>query len=317
MDLFSQEINGTSSQDSQDLYFAWSSESEVQQLRWRHQNQLISLIYLPRQNLEQSESSATNEINNETLQVPLVSKYDLIGIASGVKSLQDLSATEQIMISYTVKPGDTCTSIANRYNTTIENLIKVNNLSENCDVILIDQTLQVPLSNERLTLTEADLNCDGRIERIRYIPVPNFLDSVISYGFILDTLSDTGLYETVWQYTVADMGAEFMIRPQLLTVDGCQQLLAVNLMPVVAGQNLGLNIFRWDGEAMYRIFVADGWLQTVTNTEAEDLILTTLELEFLPGTSSCNRTNVTYTWNSDRFIETARSIEENGSCELR
>lgn len=46
---------------------------------------------------------------------------------------------------YIVKPGDTLWNIARRYNTTVENLMTLNNL--NSDLISIDQRLMVPNSN--------------------------------------------------------------------------------------------------------------------------------------------------------------------------
>jgi hypothetical protein len=163
---------------------------------------------------------------------------------------------------------------------------------------------------------ESDLDCDGRIERIQAIPVPGFQASNITYGFVLDGLSDIGLYDTVWRYTIADLGMEYMINPQLLPVNGCQQLLAVNLLPIRTGIESGLNVFGWDGESMNLVFTADGWLQSVATAEEGVESLTTLKLEYLPGTSECNRIDVTYGWDGEKFNETTRSIEENGSCTL-
>jgi lysozyme len=43
---------------------------------------------------------------------------------------------------YTVKPGDTLSAIAKRYNTTVQNLVKLNNI-KNPDLILVGQKLRV------------------------------------------------------------------------------------------------------------------------------------------------------------------------------
>jgi WD40 repeat protein/LysM repeat protein len=311
-----QEAISSIAQDIQNIHWTWSSASDVQQMRWQHSTQLFSLSYIPRSNGESPNQQSTTDTSVGLQQQVHLTKYDLIAIASGISNLNRSAAPDRILTNYTVKPGDTCTSIAFQYDTTVSTLTRMNRLSDNCEVIVEGQTLLVPLPNERLPLTEVDLNCDGNFERVRLVPTPLYVDSDISYGIILEALSDIGLYEKRWQYTVAEVNAEYIARPQLLPTLGCQQLLALNVMGLTEENDSGLRVFEWDAESMKLIFTAEGWLQSVTPFES-GVSISTLALEYLPGTSTCNRITVIYTWDGIVFNETTRYVEEGGSCGLR
>jgi lysozyme len=60
--------------------------------------------------------------------------------ATGLKSRLSLRMREQ---SYTIIPGDTLTSIAAKFNTTVEALVTANNIS-NPDLIIAGETLKIP-----------------------------------------------------------------------------------------------------------------------------------------------------------------------------
>lgn len=55
------------------------------------------------------------------------------------------TATKTPTLEYIVQAGDTCTYIANRYGTTIDQLITLNHLNSTCD-IWVDQKLMVPIT---------------------------------------------------------------------------------------------------------------------------------------------------------------------------
>ena len=60
--------------------------------------------------------------------------------------------------TYTVKPGDTLSEIAETYNTTVEKLAKLNNI-KNVDLIFVDQVLvingEAPATQEPSTVAAA------------------------------------------------------------------------------------------------------------------------------------------------------------------
>ncbi|QPA33035.1 LysM peptidoglycan-binding domain-containing protein [Anoxybacillus caldiproteolyticus] len=67
-------------------------------------------------------------------------KYDKVGNKKPVK-VQAVSKKEEPQI-YIVKKGDTLTAIAKKYNTTVQNLVKLNKI-KNPDLILVGQKLRL------------------------------------------------------------------------------------------------------------------------------------------------------------------------------
>jgi flagellum-specific peptidoglycan hydrolase FlgJ len=69
-----------------------------------------------------------------------LTKYDRVGNKKPVKVAAAAKKEEPQV--YIVKKGDTLTAIAKKYNTTVQNLVKLNNL-KNPDLILVGQKLRV------------------------------------------------------------------------------------------------------------------------------------------------------------------------------
>jgi flagellum-specific peptidoglycan hydrolase FlgJ len=69
-----------------------------------------------------------------------LTKYDRVGNKKPVKVAAAAKKEEPQV--YVVKKGDTLTSIAKRYNTTVQNLVNLNNI-KNPDLILVGQKLRV------------------------------------------------------------------------------------------------------------------------------------------------------------------------------
>jgi flagellum-specific peptidoglycan hydrolase FlgJ len=67
-------------------------------------------------------------------------KYDKVGNKKPVKATA-ASKKEESQV-YVVKKGDTLTAIAKKYNTTVQNLVKLNNI-KNPDLILVGQKLRL------------------------------------------------------------------------------------------------------------------------------------------------------------------------------
>ena len=61
------------------------------------------------------------------------------------------TSSNDTYIYYTVKKGDTLYSIANKYNTTVNNIKNINSLSTN--IIAVGQTLKIPTSNTNIDQT--------------------------------------------------------------------------------------------------------------------------------------------------------------------
>ena len=69
----------------------------------------------------------------------LLSIGQVLKVPSSKTSSQNTSSN---YITYTVKSGDNLYSIANRYNTTVSDIMKLNNLKSN--LLSIGQTLKIP-----------------------------------------------------------------------------------------------------------------------------------------------------------------------------
>ncbi|HZD55928.1 MAG TPA: LysM peptidoglycan-binding domain-containing protein, partial [Anaerolineales bacterium] len=213
----------------------WDPDAAFLRLRFQAGTRLISIFY------------KQEEVENGAF--PYLNKADLVAMAQSLVNVNRSFQTAPITISYTVQEGDTCTSIASRFGTTIGEILRSNDLSDNCDVIYEGQTLKVPLSETRETLTETDLNCDGRPERISLIPNPTPTGTSTFLGVIVERLFDNGFYQKAWQYTIADTDLRLFTEPQIFRINDCAQDLALNLIP----RNTAFTqfeIFHWDGETM-------------------------------------------------------------------
>ncbi|NNU94851.1 LysM peptidoglycan-binding domain-containing protein [Geobacillus sp. NFOSA3] len=69
-----------------------------------------------------------------------LTQYDKVGNKKPVKSV--VAAKKEKPQIYIVQKGDTLTAIAKRYNTSVQNLVKLNNI-KNPDLILVGQKLRV------------------------------------------------------------------------------------------------------------------------------------------------------------------------------
>lgn len=77
-------------------------------------------------------------VNNQT--------WNMINALFGTLNECVIGETEEDYLSYIVKPGDTLYSIARKYNTTVDVIKKLNQLTTN--TLTIGETLYLPISNE-------------------------------------------------------------------------------------------------------------------------------------------------------------------------
>jgi hypothetical protein len=158
--------------------------------------------------------------------------------------------------------------------------MRLNKLTNDCDYIFAGETLTVPLTDQRITMSETDLDCDGKDERIRLIPTPGenlnhpaapettidtiplnqphlikvppmplgpqSMDPV--YGVVVETLSPLGFYQEVWHYTIADTGDDFFYLPKLVDSGGCEIYLSIDRLG--EGTQVHHEVFSWNGFGM-------------------------------------------------------------------
>ncbi len=277
----------------------WNSESSAQRMRWQHGSLLLTIYYSP---LDETGDPGVH-----------LTKDDLIQIAEGMSVLHQTPEPGTILTSYRVAQWDTCWAIALQYDTTIATLVRLNNLSADCDLIYEGDSLLVPLPVARLPVAETDMDCDSRPERIEVIPSPTSESGNLTYGVVLEKLSDIGIYQEVWRYTVADAGVRNVTRPAVFSTGDCQPFMAFN---VLGGGDFGLKLYRWDGNEMDLTWAAEG---AAMNIGAMDGIVTeiaTLNLFYDPVTETCTRTTIAYSWNGEAFVEISRNSVAGGNCDL-
>lgn len=204
----------------------WDTNAPYQRLIWRGADRLYEI---------QARSAPGNLI---------LTKDTLVALAESLQPLARLAIPADLTVAYTIQEGDTCYGIALHYGTTTGELARRNDLSD-CDLIWAGSELSVPLPTARQTLDEVDLDCDGISERVQVIPVPARASESLFFGIVLETLDEGGLYQEHWWYTVADEGAAYLARAEVIPGPACQQFLAVE---PVGGRNPGRKLFRWDGE---------------------------------------------------------------------
>jgi len=85
-----------------------------------------------------------NNNNNVTILKPGLVLYLPICLSSGTPYSPSNDSTLLIMEVYTVKSGDTCSSIAALFNTPVAALIQLNNLDSACSHLTVGQVLGIP-----------------------------------------------------------------------------------------------------------------------------------------------------------------------------
>jgi LysM repeat protein len=70
---------------------------------------------------------------------------------------------EECPIKYTVRTGDILFNIANKFNSTVEEISSLNNLSDP-NFIRVGQTLKIPCKNETMPIAEVNRTRENRTE---------------------------------------------------------------------------------------------------------------------------------------------------------
>ncbi|HEX9617714.1 MAG TPA: hypothetical protein VGA03_09860 [Anaerolineales bacterium] len=111
-------------------------------------------------------------------------------------------------------------------------------------------------ANQLETLVEADLNCDGTLERILVEPgnESHYFNNNPTYVRVLmETVSGQSI-RSVWEFSAQDASVAYLT-PKIIQVEGCQQFLAVL---GDEGTGSGLRVFQWDGEGMKELLRVPG-----------------------------------------------------------
>ncbi|HEX6304488.1 MAG TPA: LysM peptidoglycan-binding domain-containing protein, partial [Anaerolineales bacterium] len=216
----------------------WDSQSPSYRLRFRMGSRTMSLYY--------------EQIKDMTEPHPYVNPADMVAVAESLVNFDQTYKPKPVLWRYTVSDGDTCTTIAQRFGTTLGEIVRLNGLTNDCEFIFSGQEMTVPLNNERVTLAETDLNCDGTIERVRVIPDPASVDGTTALGIVVETPSRLGYYQEAWRHTIADTQAYLFSYPRILTTDSCQKELTATLWMNAVGESRE-EIYRWQGDTMLLI----------------------------------------------------------------
>ena len=167
------------------------------------------------------------------------------------------------------------------------------------------------LVTEEIILAEADLNCDGRVERL--IGVVD-RGAGNTYGQILSItleVQDGGTSRIVWEMKTYLLPYFSFPRLILPAQDSCEQLVA---LPVKSSQNLfgDLLIFRWNGSTMETVLDAPGL--PALDPMPPGRMTTVQRFAGDEADGKCTWTLTTYEWNGERFEQLSQH-EQAVPCE--
>ncbi len=210
--------------------------------------------------------------------------------------------TNAIPFTYTIQPGDTCLALAERFLTTVETLVLLNELNQDCTLIA-GQTLEIPFPPDPRTST--DLNCDGQEETVVFLRDED--DPTLIIGAALDVATGENIRYRAWMHTVTDMDVASIREPELFFVDDCQQLIILSGGTATASRT---RVFQWDGSSMWPILDVpgipaspDGTLASLEQAADGLFVLPIIEYvpNLYPAAGPCPNEVTDYTWNGTRF----------------
>ena len=300
----------------------WDGQIPVQRLVWVKDQMRFTLHYFPVRldypdapfDINGMYPFSYSEFNTDISPVhrSLLTKSELIAIASSLSRLENVNSQEIEYWKYIVQSGDTCFAIAQRYNTSVAALTTVNQLSNDCNMIYIGQELLIPLPTERISILEGNYTCDGTTVRLNGIPLTQPDSSSVYLGLTLEKLSDIGIFEEIWQFTAIEDGElAYVTLPSVFKLSGCRYFLAFE---VVGGVEAGLKIFSFSEDSLNLELSADGWVLDRDTIGGNQSTIATVDVELIPNSSACKRTITEYTWDGFKFIISNRLIEEQSHC---
>ncbi|HLF89674.1 MAG TPA: LysM peptidoglycan-binding domain-containing protein, partial [Anaerolineales bacterium] len=293
-EAFYNNIDNPQPGESLPLTVRWTSQGDSYRLRWVEEDILYEINAYSR-GLEMEE--------------------DVVREAMVLMALS-MAAPEQINFpwnashySYTIQTGDTCTALAEQFFTTVETIIELNNLSDNCEIIQ-GQTLTLSTPGEPFATT--DLNCDGKNEALLLLRNPDDLTQIL--GLALDVTSEANITHRVWEFTASEMGAPYILyEPELFSVGECEQFIAVHGGDPSREGQMGAyrtRIFRWNGTSVWPIMDTGGWPASedgliATLPQSSDNPFTIMIIQYAlkphPSTGLCPNLITEFTWNGQRF----------------
>lgn len=144
--------------------------------------------------------------------------------------------------TYVVKPGDTLSSIASHYGTTVTAIANANNI-RNRNVVVIGRRLTIPAtgggsSSHRSGVLPAKLQAHP--ERVALRPL--FVKWASHYGVSPDLVEAIAWIESGWQSSVVSKtGAVGIGQLEPATVDFARALIGINLDPTSANDNIRMS----------------------------------------------------------------------------
>jgi LysM repeat protein len=205
-----------------------------------------------------------------------------------------------------VQEGDTCSGIAATFGTSVEALANLNGLDADCNLIRIGDVFQIPVRDQRRDIDRADLDCDGQVERLQASPAVGRTEEWLFYGIYLQVLSDTGLYQDVWQITAEGEQADYLAFLNPIKLVNCQNFVSVE---IVNGNARTLRVFHWSDGQMQMV-LDRGSAAMGGTTSAQDALM--IYEQTSDPSSICQRWLVTYRWDGEALVETERIIDPNG-----
>jgi hypothetical protein len=167
----------------------------------------------------------------------------------------------------------------------------------------------IPINAQYQPWEDIDMDCDGRLERLEILPMPNTDPTDAVFGINMKRLNDIGIYQSVWQVSIADGSALRLSLPEVFTTDTCERFLSFS---VVGGSDPGLKVFRWQDGEMQMIQDDQGSPWIAPNGIATTITAHGISVDSSSG--SCLSTTSIYTWDGQTFVLTSQNNVSGGDC---
>jgi LysM repeat protein len=290
--------------------WVWDDSLPVQRLHLRIDQVFVALFYQERVSDRQPDSGGSLETSyqvGEWYPDTTLYKEDLIQIALGIDSLPPYIPGETNLIAYQIQEGDTCIGIASYFDTSVEALVELNDLPNDCSLIRTGDVLKVPVFRERLDFEGYDLDCDAQDERLQVIPALGTPGQSLVSAIYLQDASVMGLYRDTWQMTAPGEEVDNFSYPVILDLGECQSFVAVR---GVGGEKPGLRIYHWENGQMALVY---GHGTSLLGSDADKDTVKVMEELGDPASGTCQAWEVTYQWDGVQFNELERKSSFCGS----
>jgi WD40 repeat protein/LysM repeat protein len=218
----------------------WDNTATSERLSWQNGDILVAIVHV-----------------GSPSDLSIIGMDDMLQIAQGLQLVNPPPRVLDGSFEYIVRPGNTCSGIADRFGVEIETIVAMNQLDDGCDLIFAGQSIYIPIVNPGFEFYDADFDCDGMDERVEVRFVGKF--GLWSSWLRVLVIGDSGFYQQAWDRMWGNFEIERIDRVAILQTESCGPYLAVEVDSDFHSPYW--SIFSWTGSAMQPVEISPAELQ--------------------------------------------------------